>query len=422
MDVVIALIIIATILLLGAFGELFFRKTGIPDALWLILFGFVMTTVFKVISPNAFSSLIPLFVVVTLVIILFEGGLHLKLAGVIKYSLSGMGLAITLFIFSVIFVTGITYLMALIGCYPGWNIWTGVLLGAIFGGTSSVVVIPLVLLANLGEDVSSVLSVESAFTDALCIVVVSTLVVFLLNSASNIGLKVVLSKISASLAIGIVIGVAFGFFWLFLLYKFEKTSGMKDYFYFFTIATLFFIYIFVDYIGGSAVVACFVFGLIMGNALLIKKIFKIESLYEVDKDLLLINSQLAFLIKSFFFVLIGMLLVMDYKLWIYGFIITAILLVPRYLSVLVIPFTRKIAPNKRKLLYLFYPKGLAAGVLAISLVNTPGLDKVIPTIKDFVPIIFSVIFLSILLSTIGLGIYKLKSKKEVSGQVSVGNH
>ncbi|MDD4983354.1 MAG: cation:proton antiporter [Candidatus ainarchaeum sp.] len=411
MDVILALIIIATILLLGVFGEFFFRKTGIPDALWLILFGFAITTLFNIISPQAFSAIIPIFVVVTLVVILFEGGLHLKLTGVVKASLAGMGLAILFFIFSVIIVTGITYLMSVLGFYPGWNLWTGVLLGAILGGTSSVGVIALVQFANLGEEASDILVVESAFNDALCIVVVSTLVVYLLGATSSVGIKSVLQGISSGFAIGIVIGIAFGFIWLYLLYKLESNKDMKNYFYFFTLAALFFIYILTDYVGGSAVIACFIFGLIMGNTLLIKQLFKIERMYEVDKELLLINSQLAFLIKSFFFVLIGMLLVLDYKLWIYGLIITVFLLIPRILAILIVPSTRKIEKTKRTLLYFIYPKGLAAGILAISLANAPGLDKAIPTISWFVPIIFSTIFLSILMSTISLGIYRWKMKK-----------
>ena len=411
MDVVTALIIIATILLLGVFGEFFFRKTGIPDALWLMLFGFVITTILNVISPQAFSAIVPIFVVVTLVVILFEGGLHLKLTGVVKASLAGIGLAISFFIFSVIIVTGLTYLMSLLGFYPDWTLWTGILLGTILGGTSSVGVIALVQFANLGEEASDILVIESAFNDALCIVVVSTLVIYLLGTASSVGIKSVLQGISAGFAIGIVIGVAFGFVWLYLLYKLENNKDMRNYFYFFTLAALFFIYILTDYVGGSAVIACFIFGLIMGNTLLIKQLFKIERMYEVDKDLLLINSQLAFLIKSFFFVLIGMLLVLDYRLWIYGLVITIFLLIPRILAILLVPSTRKIEKAKRTLLYFIYPKGLASGILAISLANTPMLDKAIPTIGWFVPIIFSTIFLSILMSTISLGIYRYKLRK-----------
>jgi len=411
MDVVTALIIIATILLLGVFGELFFRKTGIPDALWLILFGFAITTIFNIISPQAFAAIIPIFVVVTLIVILFEGGLHLKLGGVVKASLAGMGLAVLFFIFSVIVVVGITYLMSLVGLYPGWNLWTGILLGAILGGTSSVGVIALVQFANLGEDTSNILIVESAFNDALCIVIVSTLVVYLLGTSSSVGIKSVLQGISSGFAIGIVIGVAFGFIWLYLLYKLDSNKDMKSYFYFFTLAALFFIYLLTDYVGGSAVIACFIFGLIMGNTLLIKQLFKIERMYEVDKDLLLINSQLAFLIKSFFFVLIGMLLVLDYKLWIYGLVLTLILLLARWLAILIIPATRKVEKSKRILLYFIYPKGLASGILAISLAATAGLDKAIPTISWFIPIVFSTIFLSILMSTISLGIYRYKMRK-----------
>jgi NhaP-type Na+/H+ or K+/H+ antiporter len=109
----------------------------------------------------------------------------LKLGGVIKYSLTGSVLAILYFILVTGLITGATYLLSLTGLLPDWTIWWGIILGAILGGTSSIVVMPLLKNAGFSEDKTNILSIESALTDALCVVVVLTLLTYL--STEEIG-------------------------------------------------------------------------------------------------------------------------------------------------------------------------------------------------------------------------------------------
>jgi len=411
MNAFIILIVLSLIILLGAFGELFFRKTGVPDVIWLMIFGFVIENFFNLANSSAIMAVIPVFVILTLIIILFDGGLNLKLGSLVKNSVPGLGLAIFYFIFSILFVTGLTYLLHTIGILPNWNVWSGVILGAILGGTSSVIVMPLVSLARLDEKIQDILSVESAFNDALCIVVVFTILDYLQVSGQS-DLSIIFKNIAASFAIGIVLGVAVGLIWLYVLKKFSSEKTTEQYFYVFSLALLILLYVLTESLGGSAVIAIFVFGLIMGSSEFINRIFKTD-LYVASEEIHIINRQIAFLIKSFFFVLIGLLFVFVLNSFLIAIGLAIFLVLARYISIVAIKTTRNFMYSERSLLYYFAPKGLAAGILAISISSS----TVLMGAGDIVNIVFSVIIISIVISTIALFLYKRKNKVVNSEQV-----
>jgi len=405
MDSLIILIVLSLIILLGAFGELFFRKTGIPDVLWLMIFGIIIGQFFSFASSTAITAIMPIFVILTLIIILFDGGLNLKIGNVVRDSIPGFSIALAYLLFSVILVTGVTYLLHIINILPEWNIWSGIILGTVLGGTSSVIVIPLVVLAGLNEKIQDILSVESAFNDALCIVIVFTLLGYL-QTAGQSSLWMIFRNIAASFAIGLVIGVISGFVWLYILKKFSSEKTIEQYFYVFSLAILILLYVAVESLGGSSAVAIFVFGLLMGGGEFVNKIFKIN-LYEVNGDILFVNKQIAFLIKSFFFVLIGLLLVFVLKSFIIAIGIMTILIFARFLTIKIVKTTRMLPDKEKNLLYYFAPKGLAAGLLAIAIKDL----NVLPGTEEIVNIVFGIIILSIIVSTVALFIYKRNTQK-----------
>lgn len=406
MDPIIILILFSLIILFGALGEFFFRKTGVPDVIWLMLFGYLIANFFGFNNnSSAMQSIIPIFVILTLIIILFDGGLNLKLGSVVKNSAAGAGMAILYFILATGLITGITYLLYLVGVFPGWDIWFGIILGAILGGTSSVIVMPLVNLANLGPKFQNLLSVESAFNDALCIVVVLTIINYLQKAAYE-SLTIIFKNIAASFAIGIVFGVIIGLIWIYFLKKLSHTKGFSDYFYVLTLSLIILLYVITDYLGGSAAIAIFIFGLVLGSGELLNKIFKTR-FYTLDEEILVINKQIAFLIKSFFFVLIGMLFVFVLKSFWVALLITILLIGVRFLVINIMP-TRKFLKKEKYLLYFFTPKGLAAGILAISVASSGAIKNA----KLFSNIVFSGIILSIIFATVALFIYKQYNKKQ----------
>jgi len=82
----------------------------------------------------------------------------------------------------------------------------------------------------------------------------------------------------------------------------------------------------------------------------------------------------------------------------------------RYFTIQIPSTTRYLIYKEKRLLYFFAPKGLAAGLLAIS---SSQYSNIIPETKLIINLVFSIIILSILVSTVALFIYKHNDSKEL---------
>ena len=80
MDVAIVVLFLGILIFLGNVFNRVFALTKIPDLLILIGIGILIGPVLGFITPEEFGIVGPLFATVTLAVILFEGGLHLKTA------------------------------------------------------------------------------------------------------------------------------------------------------------------------------------------------------------------------------------------------------------------------------------------------------------------------------------------------------
>ena len=76
-----------TIIVLGFLVDFLFSKTGIADAIFLLIFGLLMGSYFKVIDPELLMPLAPVFSQVALLIILMDGGMGINLYDALKLSL-----------------------------------------------------------------------------------------------------------------------------------------------------------------------------------------------------------------------------------------------------------------------------------------------------------------------------------------------
>jgi cell volume regulation protein A len=201
-----------TILGLGALiflAHLFvivFQKTRVPDVLLLIFVGLLLGPVLHVVEQRQLGVTGQVLSAVALVTILFEGGTTLDL-GVLGKALRPT-LRLTVATFLVTFL-----LVALIGWgLLDMSLWAAATLGCVLGGTSSAVVIPLVRGLKLGEHTSTVLILESALTDVLCIVLVFA-VLGAWQQGSVAPLRVV-GQIASSMLFAALLGVLGGIAWM----------------------------------------------------------------------------------------------------------------------------------------------------------------------------------------------------------------
>ena len=165
MTTALVILFVGLLVFLAHFLTTLFEKTRIPDVLPLVALGLLIGPVTKLVTPEAFGKVGPVFTTVALVIILFESGLGLEVAS-LREAMSRM-LRLTLINFLVTMLA-----MGLLArAWLGLPFLPALALGAIVGGTSSAVVIPLVNKLRLQAVSRTILLLESTVSDVLCIVV-----------------------------------------------------------------------------------------------------------------------------------------------------------------------------------------------------------------------------------------------------------
>lgn len=374
------------------FTEIFSRKR-IPDVLLLMGIGLLIGPLTGWVRPEALGSVAGVFTTITLVIILFESGTELNY-NTIANSIKGTMKLTTINFFVTMVV------VALIGILvEKFDILTSLMLGAILGGTSSAVVIPLVSQLKISEKGGTILILESAFSDVLCIVFAWAFLKAAQSGSMNIGS--VIGNILSSFILSSIIGLLGAIVWSYLLNKVRhiKNSILT------TPAFVFIIYGINQWFGFSGAIAALSFGIGMANidslydnGLVLKRMFK-EKPVELNETERQLFSEVVFLLKTFFFVYIGISIHFDH-FWpiLLGLLITVVLFALRIPIVKASVHREKgdFLLDDKVLMSGIVPKGLAAAVLATIPIQQglPGGD-IIQNIV-FAVILFSITFTSIL--------------------------
>ncbi|PIY34976.1 MAG: peptidase, partial [Candidatus Aenigmarchaeota archaeon CG_4_10_14_3_um_filter_37_21] len=167
------------IIVLGFLSNFFFKTTGIPDIILLLFLGLLLGPILNFVDPFIFEDFSQAFSALALMILLFESGLNLKLYKVFKESPRAILLAVV----GIILTMSITFLFARF--LLGWDLLPGLLLGAIVGGSSSSIVAPLMRKVNASNNIATLLTLESTFTDALTVIIAIGVIQLLMQPAMN---------------------------------------------------------------------------------------------------------------------------------------------------------------------------------------------------------------------------------------------
>lgn len=351
--VTLALVAASGVIVIGFLSNYLFSRTRLPDMLFLIGLGMVLGPLLQVFDPASAISLAPYFAAVAVVIILFEGGLSMNLYQVLSVSLRATLLAILSFTFSLVSTTLFMYSIL------GLPVLYGVLLGSICGGSSSIIVMSIARRIGASEQASTVLSLESAITDILCVVTALAVTgIIVTGQAYHVAMS---REIAARFSVGAVIGVIVGFFWLIMLPRLLK----EPYAYMLTLAIALFGYSASEYLGGSGALSSLLFGLVLGNEREIFMILRREKMATiVDEGMKRFESEIAFLIRSFFFVYLGLIVtIRDVSLLVSGVALALLFLFVRYGAVW-LATARSELQQERPIMSLVLTRGLAAAVLS----------------------------------------------------------
>lgn len=332
-----------------------FSSRRIPDVLLLMGIGIIAGPVTGWISPDSMKDIGPVLASLTLLFILFDSGTDMRLDTVRKYWSGVVQVTFLSFMISMVTttITGIT-LMGLT-----WQ--TSLILGAMVSGTAAAIVIPLVRQMRVSDKTRVTLTLESAISGMMCIVI--TLVLIEGFKLGNINVGTLIGRVLASILMAAIIGIVGGIVWSSIMERVRKLQNSM----FMTPAFVFVIYGVTELLGYSGAIASLAFGLVLGNPSYFEMSFlhklkfgKTTPLMESEKSFF---KEFVFILKTYFFVYIG-LCIPFHDVWalIYGGILAAILFAVRFILIAVVG--RENTPNDRLIVSMMIPKGLVSAVLA----------------------------------------------------------
>ena len=372
------------VIFLGVAGEAFFKKTGIPDVAFLMILGVIIGPVLGLIQPEAVIQVIPYFAALALIIIMFDGGLNLDIKHVIKTAHFSFALAILGFILSIVMITLAAHFAL------GWLWLESILLGSIVGGSSSAIVFGLVKNIKISEETKSMLSFESALTDIL-----ATIIAFILFEAILAGhfdIQTLQETIGRAVVVGLILGFGVGIPWMYVSTK----LGNAQHAYMLTLGVLFVLFFLANSFGESGALTALVFGLMIGNKSHLSRLlrFKLPRI-EMDDPT---HNQLTFLVRSFFFVFVGLMASFgQIEYLVFGVLITIAVYFGR-MFIGKVTLTKRFSRLDRAVTNSMIPRGLAAAVLA-----TYPITMGLPNAEAYPQLVFFIILSSVIITTIGLG-------------------
>jgi cell volume regulation protein A len=390
--------VLGILFIIGFIGDYLFKKTSFPDILVLLGLGYILGPVLNIVDLSWVAPAAPIIANLSLVVILFNGGLGLEFSQARASAPRAIALALVGIVASMFAAAAFVYYVL------DWEFMDSLLIGAIVGGTSPAIVMPLIRRAKVSPEISSILHIESALNGALVIVIALVILEVMTIGATEHVAPVIAKAIGMRFLIGLGIGSAAGFAWLWVL-TFIEGELYDD---ILTLAVLFLLYLAVESLQGSGAICAIIFGLILGNGIDFAKFLRTKRTIEIHNTMMKFHDQISFIVKTFFFGYLGLMLTFDDPNVIVPSICLALaLLLVRCIVVPVISIGKKSLLANRGILATMLPRGLSAAVVA-----EIAATSAIPNARLYPEIVIVVIAITVIISAVGIPIFARKSPQE----------
>lgn len=334
--------------------------------------------------PAHFGSV---FASVTLIIILFEGGLGLPL-NVLNNSFP-----------RIILLTLLNFLVTMIGAglatsyLTGLDLKVSLIFGAILGCTAVAIIIPLVREIGLQKESQTILSIESAATNVLGFIVTFAMLEAYQKGEMRIGLMI--GRMFLSFGVATLIGLAGGMIWTHVLPKARVLKNSS----FTSPAFAFVIFGVVEWLSCSGYIAVLVFSITLGSAGLLKPMLPRYISFCRDLELRETEgtffSEIAFLLRSLFFVFVGASIQLTELHAIYlGLLITLVIFFIR-IPVSWFVIGKKVPAMDAAFVSVMAPRGIAVAALASIVLREGIAGGEILRNMAFAVVLFSIAFVSV---------------------------
>lgn len=334
-----------------------FERTRVPDVLWLILIGVALGPALHIVEPQDFGKVGGVFTTIALVIILFEGGLEISIADLRTAWRTTLLVTVLTYVLTWAFLTGLMMIML------PFSRLESLYVGAVLAGPAPSVVIPLARQMRISDSSRTTLLLESPIGEAFCVVI--ALALLQTFSMQSLSFGVVLGQLIASFVFAIVLGVVSGYLWSLALDRVRQLRNAI----FLTPSAVFIVYGVTEFFGYSGPIATLAFGIVLGNISALelpwlRQQTKLAPMAHSDTEKLFF-SEAVFLVKTFFFVYLGIAIRLnDLFALAIGAALVAGLLAARVMGIHVAVRILGGSRDDSVPMSVLIPKGTAAAVLA----------------------------------------------------------
>jgi cell volume regulation protein A len=355
--------------------------------------GVVIRPVLGWAHADQFKDVTHAFGTLALILILFEGGLDLNIRETISHFPGGL--------FFGVLAYGLTTFAAgrVASASLGINLRDGLLAGAVVGCTSSTIVLPVLQQWKAEQGVKIILLLESTLGDILGVLTVG----FLIRSHQAGGAAVgdFLTGFFSQVAISLAVSFLIGFGWSRLLPYLSEQQFWQV----LTFSMVLLLYAGTERLGGSGLLAVLGFGLAISNLSggrrsLVPTLFQFsQGGSGAHEQILNFHAELSFLVRTFFFVLIGAVVQLSglRPIWPLLLGLTGVIFLARWVSIQLSRWSwRGLGESDREKILWMLPRGLITIVLALEIVEVRG-----QSMSFLPPMSFAVILLTNLILVFG---------------------
>lgn len=353
-----------------------FRRTRVPDVIVLMATGVLLGPVLHVVDAATFQPVVRVFGTLALMLILFEGGLELEVRDTFRHFPAGFFVSVFSYGWSLALVAAVIIFTLHL------PVKTGLLAGAALACTSGSIALPILQQIEVSKPARLTLVFDATMSDTFGVLTVGALLDLAATSGS-VATAIVhhfLLSILLSLLMGGIIAAVWS---LALPFLTERRSWNV-----LTFAVILLVYAAAEHIGGSGLIAVFFFGIGLTNmqrsdTSLLEESFGLSTLNESQQShIFAFHSELAFVIRTFFFVLIGVIVDFSALLQHLPLVLSVVaaIIVARALALFSSRWALAEIPRRdRESIFWVMPRGLITVVLALEIVGRRG------SVMNFLP-------------------------------------
>lgn len=374
---------IGLIVLSASAAQILSWRFKVPNILLLMVFGLILGPVTQAVDPHEiFGSLFEVVIELTVVVLLFEGGLSLKFKELEGISSGVKRLVSYGILFNAILTTLAAYYIA------NLSLAVSLLLGSILVVTGPTVIIPILRQVNLGNRLNKYLKWEAIINDPIGIlftIVIYEYVIYQNSSSQLLILFSILKAVIYSLICTFAIGYS-------LKFLFERTQ-FPDFLKVPTVlSTILLIFISAKNLqDGSGLLAVTSLGIFFAN----KKMLVLHELKKFKESISVFSLSLVFILMaaSINFDILNRL---DYKHYIFIFLVAFVI---RVVSIVSSILFSDMKFKEVLLIRAFGPRGIVAASIA-GIIGARLQHFNIPDGEMVLPIVFAVIFSTVLIHSL----------------------